>query len=78
MTRSVMSSNFLCWFLFWFSLLCVLSSFAIILTMKRRRERERAGCFPVIVFRMSCYRKCFVALPHGAMGWYAVCDCSIS
>ena len=26
------------------------------------------------VFWMSCYHKCTVALPHGAMGWSAVCD----
>ena len=39
---------------------------------------ERAGCFAFIVLRMSCYCKCSVALPHGAMGWSAVCDCGIS
>ena len=35
-------------------------------------EEERAGCFVFIVFRMSCYCKCSVALPHGAVGrlWY--------
>ena len=39
-------------------------------------EEERAGCFDFIVFRMSCY--CVtVALPHGAVGWSAVCDCGI-
>ena len=27
---------------------------------------------------MSCYCKCPVALPHGAVGWSAVCDCGIS
>ena len=31
-----------------------------------------------IVLRMSCYCKCSVALPGGAMGWSAVCDCGIS
>ena len=25
---------------------------------------------------VSCDR--YVALPHGAMGWFAVCDCGIS
>ena len=29
-----------------------------------------------IVFWMSCYCKCHVAFPHGAMGWPAVCDIS--
>ena len=64
----------LCLSLFWYVLLCVLSSFAIIL----KRKRVRAGYFAFIVLRMSCYCKCSVALPHGAMGWSAVCDCGIS
>ena len=41
-------------------------------------EEERAGCFAFIVFWMSCYCKYPVALPHGAVGWSAVCDCGIS
>ena len=41
-------------------------------------EEERAGCFAVIVFRISCYCKCPVSLPLGAVGWSAVCDCGIS
>ena len=48
----------LCLYLFWNELLCVLSSFAIIL------KRERAGCVAFIVLRMSCYCKCSVTLPH--------------
>ena len=39
---------------------------------------ERAGYFTFIVFLMSCYCYCYVALPHGAVGWYAVCDFGIS
>ena len=39
---------------------------------------EKVGCFAFIVLQMSCYCKCYVALPHGAMGWSAVCDCDIS
>ena len=27
---------------------------------------------------MYCYYKSTVALPHGAVGWPAVCDCGIS
>ena len=27
---------------------------------------------------MSCDSQCSVALPHGAVGWSAVCDCGIS
>ena len=41
-------------------------------------EEKRAGNFDFIVFWMSCYCKCVVALPHGAVGWYVVCDCGIS
>ena len=41
-------------------------------------EEDRASCFAFIVFWMSCYCKCPVALPNGAMNWYAVCDCGIS
>ena len=56
------------------ALLCVLSSFVIIL----KRKRERAGCFAFIVLRMSCYCKWSVTPPHGAVVWSAVCDCGIS
>ena len=41
-------------------------------------EEERAGCFTLIIFLVSCDCYCFVALSHGAMGWSVVCDCSIS
>ena len=41
-------------------------------------EEERAGYFAFIVLLMSRNCKCSVTLPHGAMGWTAVCDCSIS
>ena len=37
---------------------------------------ERAGCFTLFTFLVSC--DCYVALPHGALGWYVVCDCGIS
>ena len=36
---------------------------------------ERAGCFTLFVFLMSC--NCYVALTHVAMGWSVVCDCGI-
>ena len=39
---------------------------------------EIAGCFTLIVSKMSCDCKCSMALPHGAMGWSAVCNCDIS
>ena len=37
---------------------------------------EGAGCFAWFVLLLSCY--CCVALPRGAMGLSAVCDCGIS
>ena len=44
------------------------------LVLHHLEEEERAGCFAFIVLRISCCCKCSVTLPHGAMGWYAVCD----
>ena len=43
-----------------------LSSFAIILTGKRE-----------LVALLCLSSLCLVALPHGAVGWSAVCDCGI-
>ena len=48
------------------TLLCVLSSFAIILTGKREL---------IALLCLSFW--CLVVLPHGAVGWSAVCDCGI-
>ena len=55
-----------------YALLFVHSSFAIIL------KRQKSGFFAIIVLQMYCYYKCSVTLPHGAVGWSAVCDCGIS
>ena len=63
----------LCLSLLWCALLYVLSSFAIILNRKKR-----AGLFAYIVFRISFHCKCYVALPHGAVGCSAEGDCGIS
>ena len=30
------------------------------------------------VLQMSCYCKCSVTLPHGGVGWFALCGCGIS
>ena len=59
----------LCWSLFWYALLYVLSSFAI--SLARNRE-------PVALLLLSCCCKCHVAFPHNAVGWFAVCECGIS
>ena len=39
-------------------------------------SRHNLLCFYCLL--MSCYCKCPVAPPHGAVGWSAVCDCGIS
>ena len=62
----------LCLSLFCCALFCVLSSFAI--NLKRMRE---FGCFAFNVLQMHCYCKCYVTLPHGVVGWSAVCDSGI-
>ena len=54
------------------TLLCVHSSFAIIVMGKR----ERAGCFALLVLLVS--RDGCVALPHDATGLSTVCDSGIS
>ena len=53
--------------LFWYALLYVFSSFAIILTMKTR----------LAALLLLSFKDHVVALPHGAMCWSAVCDCGI-
>ena len=56
----------LCLYLFCYVLLCVHSSFAIIL----KRERK------LVALPLLSYRR-IVVLPNGAVGWSAVCDCGI-
>ena len=41
-------------------------------------EEVKAGCFAFIFLQMYCYFRCSVALPHGAVGRSAFCDCGIS
>ena len=55
------------------ALLCVHTSFS-----NQLEEDEKAACFAIIVLQMYCYYKCSVALPYGAMGWFAVCNCIFS
>ena len=64
----------LCLSVFCFALLCVHSSFAIILMRKRKQIALLLlsyRCFATINVRT-------VALPNGAMGWFPLCDCGIS
>ena len=60
--------------MFYCALLCVHSSFAIILMGKR--ERERAGCSALFVYLMS--HDCCVARCHDFFADSAVCDFGIS
>ena len=61
-------------YLFCYALLCVHSSFAIML-----KRKSKLVALLLLPYRlMYCYYKCSVALPHGAVGWSAVCDCDIS
>ena len=61
-----------CLSLFCCALLCVLSSFAIIL--KRKRE-----LVALLLLSYGCLVTVNVlSLHHGAVGWSAVCDCGIS
>ena len=39
---------------------------------------ERADCFTLFAFLVSCYNYCSVALQRGVMGLSAVCDYGIS
>ena len=55
-------------------LLCVLSSFAVILMGKREREVVALLCLSSV----SCDCYCSVVLPRGVRGWSAVCGCGIS
>ena len=58
----------LCWSLFWYALLYVLSSFAIILARKKE----------LVAFLLLSFGCLAVALPQCVVGWSAVCDCGIS
>ena len=59
----------LCLSLFCCALLCVLSSFAIIL--------KRKGELVALLLLSYCCKRC-VTLPHGWVGWSGLCDCGIS
>ena len=40
-------------------------------------EEEKVCCFAIIVLQMYYLYNCSEDLPHGAVGWSAVCDCGI-
>ena len=63
----------LCLSLFCYALLCVQSSFAIILMRKRKMV-----AMLLLSYRCLATVKCSVALPRSAVVWSAVCDCGIS
>ena len=56
----------------------VMQYFVYILVSNHLEEERKAGCFAIIVLQMYCYYNYSVTLPHGALGWSAVCDCGIS
>ena len=56
----------------------VIQYFAAVLFYNHLDGEERARCFAFNVFLMSCDSQRYVALPHSAVGWSAVCDCGIS
>ena len=62
--------GFCVWSLFCYSLFNTHSSFG-----NHIDEQDRASCFTLILLLMSCDCKCSDALPDGAVGWSAVCDC---
>ena len=51
---------------------------SILVFCNHLEEEEKAGYFAFIVLKMFCSYKSSVALPHGAVGWSAVCVCGIS
>ena len=62
-----------CWSLFAYLLLCVLSSFAIILT----RKSESVALLHLSFRCLATVNVLCMDLPHGAMGW-SDCECGIS
>ena len=48
--------------------------FVFFLFCNHLEKDERADCLAFVVLRMSCYCKFSVALPHGTVGWSAVCS----
>ena len=45
----------------------------VLLTNSKREDI--AGCFTLMLFFLTCGCPRYVFLPHGVIGWSAVCDC---
>ena len=48
-----------------------------ILVLHSFRYGRESWSLYFIVFLLSCDCKCSVSIPHGVVGWSAVCDCGI-
>ena len=66
------------WWMHRFLWFCVWSLFCNILGVLFSAEKERAGCFILIVFLLSCGCYFSVSLPYSVLGLSSVCDCGIS
>ena len=60
-----------------FGLCFVMHYLVSFLILQSFDEEGRPSCFALIVFLMSIDCNCSVAIPHGATGWSAVCECGI-
>ena len=40
-------------------------------------KEKKSGCFAINVLQMYYNYECSVAILHGAVGWFSVCDCSM-
>ena len=52
--------------------------FISFVVLQSSREGREPNCFAFIVFWVSCYFKCRLAINHSVIGWSAICDCGIS
>ena len=58
--------------------LCFVKHYFVSILVLHLEEEEKAVCFVIITLQMYCYYKYSVTVPHGAVGWSAVCDCGNS
>ena len=62
---------------FGFVLICIILCHFLLCIHLDEKKKELVALL-LLSFQMSCYCKCHVAFPHGAMDWSSVCDCGIS